>query len=138
MPATPSSGCPPGARSPCPIANTLDLLGDKWTLLVVRDLMIFGKKKFGEFVDSAEGIPTNILTERLRRLEAGGIVRKTPYQKHPVRYEYRLTAKGRELWPVLKAMIFWAKKNLSGIGSAPPGFMDRVERSLAEADAEEV
>jgi len=75
--AMPSSECldlPEDRRSVCPIATTLDLLGDKWTLLVVRDLLFVGKRRFGEFLESPEGIPTNILTDRLRRLEEHGVV----------------------------------------------------------------
>ena len=123
-------GCAPGARSPCPISNTLDLLGDKWTLLVVRDAMLFGKRRFAEFASSPEGIPTNILAERLRRLEASEILEKVPYQKHPPRYEYRLTRKGKELFPVLEQMIYWAKRHLPAIGSAPPGTLQRIKEAL--------
>ena len=122
-------------RSPCPIANTLDLLGDKWTLLVVRDAMLFGKRRFAEFAASPEGIPTNILSDRLRRLETSGILEKVPYQKHPPRYEYRLTPRGKELFPVLEQMIHWAKRHLPGIGTAPPGTLERIKKTLF-ADSE--
>ena len=89
-------------RSPCPIANTLDILGDKWTLLVVRDLLFLGKRLYGEFMQSGEGIPTNILADRLKRLEETGLVTKEPYQSNPIRHQYRLTRKGAELFPVLR------------------------------------
>ena len=69
---------PPEQRSACPIANALDLLGDRWTLLVIRDLMFLGNRRFGEMLASPEGIPTNILTDRLRRLEERGLVEKVP------------------------------------------------------------
>jgi DNA-binding HxlR family transcriptional regulator len=114
------------------VANTLDLLGDKWTLLVVRDLMMFGKSRFGEIASSPEGIPTNLLADRLRRLEAAGVIRKVAYQKNPVRYEYRLTRKGKDLWPVIKAIAGWAKKHLPGVGTAPPEFLERVERAMMD------
>ena len=123
-------GCPPGARSPCPISSTLDLLGDKWTLLVVRDAMLFGKTRFAEFAASPEGIPTNILADRLRRLELSEIFEKVPYQERPLRYEYRLTRKGKELFPVLEQMIHWAKRHLPGIGAAPPGTLERIRKKL--------
>ncbi len=99
-------------RSPCPIANTLDILGDKWTLLVVRDLFA-GKSTYGDFQSSPEGIPTNILADRLKRLAAHGMIEKEPYQQNPVRYAYRLTNSGRSLAPVLKAMVDWGNRNIA-------------------------
>ena len=98
-------------RSPCPIANTLDIIGDKWTLLVVRDLFA-GKHTYGEFQSSPERIPTNILADRLKRLVAHGIVEKQPYQQRPVRYAYELTDTGRDLGPVLKDLSQWGLKNI--------------------------
>ena len=100
-------------RSVCPITNTLDVLGDKWTLLVIRD-MFLGKKTYGEFLASPEGIPTNILADRLKRLEQHGIIDKTPYQQSPVRYAYRLTSKGQQLSPVINAIIEWGLDNIPG------------------------
>jgi DNA-binding HxlR family transcriptional regulator len=100
-------------RSSCPVACTLDIIGDKWTLLVVRDLFA-GKKIYSEFQNSPEKIPTNILAERLKRLTENGIVIKEPYQKHPVRYEYVLTNKGRDLGRVLKAVLQWGEKHIPG------------------------
>ena len=100
-------------RSPCPIANMLDIVGDKWTLLVIRDLFT-GKSTYGEFQSSPEGIPTNILADRLKRLEAYDIIKKTPYQQRPVRYAYELTSTGRSLGPVIEAMLNWGKKNIAG------------------------
>ncbi len=113
------------ARSVCPIANALDLIGDKWTLLVVRDLLFLGKRLYGELAQSAEGIPSNILADRLRRLEEAGLVSKTPYQENPVRYEYRLTGKGTDLLPVLKELVSWSNKHIPGTAKPPPGFLDR-------------
>ena len=100
-------------RSICPVACTLDILGDKWTLLVVRDL-IMGKKTYSEFQSSQEAIPTNILAERLKRLQAQGVVTKQQYQDKPVRYEYHLTDKGRDLRPVLLAMVKWGNQYIEG------------------------
>jgi DNA-binding HxlR family transcriptional regulator len=100
-------------RSPCPIANVLDLVGDKWTLLIIRDL-ILGKILYGEFAKSPEGIPTNILANRLKRLEMAGIIVKTAYCDKPVRYQYELTGKGKDLQPVLEAMVEWANKHVPG------------------------
>jgi DNA-binding HxlR family transcriptional regulator len=100
-------------RSPCPVACSLDLLGDKWTLLVVRDLLL-GKTTYTEFQKSPEGIPTNILAERLKRLQAAGIIEKSRYQERPKRYAYHLTKKGNDLRPVLSAMIDWGNKYIPG------------------------
>jgi len=100
-------------RSPCPIANTLDILGDKWTLLVIRDLFT-GKHTYSEFQSSPEKIPTNILANRLKRLADFGIIEKAPYQQRPVRYAYQLTDKGRSLGQVLKEMADWGICNIAG------------------------
>ncbi len=96
-------------RSTCPIACTLDILGDKWTMLIVRDLFR-GAGKYSDFLASPEKITTNILADRLKRLEAEGLISKKAYQKNPVRYEYSLTEMGRSLSPLMKAMVEWATK----------------------------
>jgi DNA-binding HxlR family transcriptional regulator len=128
--ASSSSISHPLSRSSCPIANALDLLGDRWTLLVIRDLLFVGKRRFGELVTSPEGIPTNILSDRLRRLEESGVVTKVPYQLRPARYEYQLTAKGRDLFPVLRALMEWARDHVPGVALPPPGVLERYEASL--------
>jgi len=96
-------------RSPCPVACTLDLLGDRWTLLVIRDLFL-GRTRFKDFEASPEGIPTNILSERLERLLAAGIVEQVPVEEGAKRFGYELTAKGKALGPVLVAMRDWGLK----------------------------
>ena len=83
-------------RSCCPIACALDLLGDKWTLLIIRDLLL-GKKRYQEFLESPERIATNILADRLKKIESAGLVIHQAYQQKPVRYEYALTKKGAQL-----------------------------------------
>ena len=103
----------PVLRSPCPVAAALDILGDRWTLLVVRDLFR-GHTRFGQFLGSPESIPTNLLADRLSRLEEAGVVSRKPYQHNPPRYAYRLTAKGRSLGPVLKALVAWGKSHAPG------------------------
>ena len=105
-------------RSDCAVACTLDLIGDKWTLLIVRDLF-FGKSRYKEFQDSEEKIPTNILAGRLEKLARAGLITKTPYQKKPVRYEYRLTETGRSLGPILQSIVNWADEQLPGIRRQP-------------------
>ena len=104
-------------RSPCPIAGTLDIFGDKWTLLVIRDLFA-GKSMYSEFQSSPEHIPTNILADRLKRLIEYGIIEKIPYQQRPVRYAYHLTDTGRSLAPVLKAILAWGVKNIERTAAA--------------------
>jgi DNA-binding HxlR family transcriptional regulator len=100
-------------RSACAIANSLDVVGDKWSLLVVRDLL-HGKRTYGELANSPERIPTNILADRLKRLEAAGIVVSTPYQERPTRYAYTLTPKGSGLGEVLLAFVRWGKQHIPG------------------------
>ena len=100
-------------RSACAVACTLDLVGDKWSLLVVRDLLR-GALTYGELQSSFEGIPTNILADRLRKMEEAGLMSKSAYQEHPVRYAYELTEKGRALGDVLLAIVRWGTKYVPG------------------------
>jgi DNA-binding HxlR family transcriptional regulator len=93
-------------RSPCPVSCALDLFGDRWTLLVIRDL-ILGKSRFKDFLVSPEGIPTNILTDRLKRLVASRVVTKVSDAEGSRHLAYQLTEKGRALLPVVKAMKDW-------------------------------
>lgn len=100
-------------RSVCPVACTLDLLGDKWTLLVVRD-MLCGKSRFRDFLSSPEGIATNILTDRLDRLVRDGLARRRDSADHEGADEYVLTPKGKRLLPVLEAIRDWGLANVRG------------------------
>jgi DNA-binding HxlR family transcriptional regulator len=93
-------------RSDCAVANTLERIGDRWSLLLVRD-MLAGKTTYGQFLDSPESIPTNILADRLKRLERDGIITRSAYQEHPVRYSYSLTALGKQLGGILRAVAAW-------------------------------
>lgn len=93
-------------RSPCPVACSLDIFGDRWSLLIIRDLF-FGRSRFKDFTASPEGIPTNILAERLERLLAHGIIEQIPADDGTKRLAYRLTEKGKALEPVLEAMRDW-------------------------------
>src|SRR3989337_1412328 len=95
----------------CPIARTLDIVGDRWTLLIVRDLFL-GRTRFSHFLDSCPGLPPRLLSGRLKRLEEQGLVERTVYSQHPLRAEYRLTEKGRSLFPILRAMAEWGVKHL--------------------------
>ena len=93
-------------RSPCPVACALDIFGDRWTLLVIRDLFL-GRTRFKDFAGAPEGIPTNILADRLERLLAHGFIEQMPAEDGAKRMAYRLTQKGKSLGPVLKAMRDW-------------------------------
>ncbi|MDJ0932757.1 helix-turn-helix domain-containing protein [Breoghania sp.] len=92
----------------------MELLGDRWTLLIVRDLMWHGKHTFHELQTSAERIPTNQLSQRLKRLETWGLIRREAYQDRPVRYRYFLTDAGKALEPVLLQIMQWGHENLGG------------------------
>jgi len=107
-------------RSNCPAAAALDLIGDRWTLLVIRDLLLHDQHRYGEFLAMDEPITTSVLADRLKRLEAVGIVDKRLYQEHPPRYEYHLTERGRDLDPVLHSLIEWGLKHISGTGKNQP------------------
>lgn len=100
-------------RSPCPVACTLDLIGDKWTLLVVRDLGC-GKRTFCDIARSPEGIATNILADRLERLVDAGLAEKRASADFAGRDTYHLTAKGKSLRPVLAAVAEWGLQNVKG------------------------
>ncbi|MGC4005524.1 MAG: helix-turn-helix domain-containing protein [Pirellulales bacterium] len=104
---------PETRRSPCPIACALDLLGDRWTLLIVRDLAC-GKSQFKEFRASPEGIATNILTDRLQRLVEQGLVEKRPLDETTLREGYALTKTGATLIPLLRTVADWGLKHLPG------------------------
>ncbi|GMV85246.1 MAG: hypothetical protein AMXMBFR80_11020 [Dehalococcoidia bacterium] len=93
----------------CPVAATLDLVGDRWTLLVVRDLLR-GRRRFSELRSSVEGIPPAILSGRLKALEEAGVVVRKPYSDHPPRSEYVLTRKGHRLGVVVGALATWGEE----------------------------
>ena len=100
-------------RSSCAVACTLDLVGDRWSLLLIRDLL-GGRKRFGELLAAPEAIPTNILAERLDRLEQHLLVRRMRYSSHPPRFEYELTTKGRELGRPVAALADWGLRHIAG------------------------
>jgi DNA-binding HxlR family transcriptional regulator len=104
-------------RSSCPISTALDIVGDKWTLLIIRDIGLFDKHRNKDFQDAKEKIPSNILAVRLKSLVEYGLLEKRLYQKNPPRYEYHLTDTGWGLIPVIKSLAVWAKDNISGIKS---------------------
>jgi DNA-binding HxlR family transcriptional regulator len=104
-------------RSDCPVSISLEILGDRWSLLIVRDLMVRGFRSFKEFEGSGEGIATNILAHRLRKLEAGGIITAEPDEADRRRISYRLTEKGIDLAPMLLELLIWGARYEGTAGS---------------------
>ncbi|SCY81467.1 transcriptional regulator, HxlR family [Nitrosospira sp. Nl5] len=105
-------------RSCCPITNGLDIFGDKWTLLIIRDLVL-GKKRYQDLISSPEKIASNILADRLKKLETASLITRRVYQQKPVRYEYILTEKGKDLKPVLEAISRWGREHYPGAAVFP-------------------
>ena len=97
---------------PCPVAKTLDIVGDRWTLLIVRDLLSLGPRKYVEFAASLKGIAPNILSDRLKLLEAHGLIEREFYEEHPPRARYKLTRKGADLGVVMQALVRWGNKHV--------------------------
>lgn len=95
----------------CPVARTLDMVGERWTLLVLRDLFLHGPRRYQDFQDSLAGVAPNTLSARLKSMEASGLIERKLYSEHPPRLEYHLTGKGRSLGPVLKALREWGKEH---------------------------
>jgi DNA-binding HxlR family transcriptional regulator len=98
-------------RSGCPLNASVEMLGDRWSLLILRDMMMRGCKTFKEFLGSDEGIATNVLTDRLRRLESDGIIAAKRDPRDGRKLTYSLTAKGIDLAPVLTEMVLWAARH---------------------------
>ena len=95
----------------CPVARSASVVGDRWTLLILRDLFQSGVCRFQELLRSLEGIAPNTLSARLKTLEAKGVVERRFYEQHPPRAEYLLTEKGRKLGPVIRALYEWGEKD---------------------------
>lgn len=112
-------------RSLCPINLGLEVFGDKWTLIVIRDLLFFGKRHFKELMQAEEGIASNILTERIRRLETEGIISREKDPRSGRRMIYRLTDKGLALAPILLEIARWSHRHGGSVLS--DSFIDRVE-----------
>lgn len=114
-------------RSSCPISYALDIFGDKWTLLVIRDLIFSRKRYFRDFLASSEKIASNILADRLKTLEASGIVSRRPDPANARKIIYELTEKGRDLVPALVELVHWGAKYDAETG-APKHFIRRIEK----------
>lgn len=113
-------------RSACPVSVALELFGDRWSLLIVRDLMIRGFRTFKEFEQSGEAIATNVLADRLRKLVSAGIVTAEPDEADRRRISYRLTEKGIDLAPVLLELLLWGARHQPSL--APCGLIDAMAK----------
>lgn len=120
----------------CPITFALNVFGDKWSLLIIRDLLFKQKKYYSDFLTSAEKISTNILADRLTKLEAEGIISKSPDPQHNSKYIYRLTPKGQDLTPLIIEMTVWSSvydpqpETASNIiEGAPANFLTRARQN---------
>lgn len=119
----------PTRRSGCPINILLETLGDTWSLLIVRDLMFFGRTTYNDFLNAGEGIATNILSDRLQKLEAVGILEKRRDPNDARKFIYRLTKKGMDLAPMLIEMILWSASYAQT--DAPPAAVDAMRKDRA-------
>ena len=115
-------------RSDCPISFALDFLGDKWSLLVIRDMIFEGKRFYKEFLQSKEGIATNILSDRLKKLEQAGLITSKVYEQLKTQKEYSLTQKGIDLIPVLVETILWSAKYQEGLAVSDE-FLKKAKRN---------
>lgn len=118
-------------RSECPIAYGLDFFGDRWSLLIVRDIAIFGRRHYGQFEAAGEGIATNILASRLKRLVQDGIVEKLSDPEHRSKRIYRLTPKGIDLLPIIVEIILWSARH-DPDSPVTKSFVRRAEHDRAE------
>lgn len=121
-------------RSGCPVSISLEVLGDRWSLLIVRDLMVRGYRTFKEFQEAGEGIATNILADRLRKLETAGIISTEPDDADGRRVNYRLTEKGINLAPVLLELLVWGARNEKTL--APCAFIEGMAKNREKVLAE--
>jgi DNA-binding HxlR family transcriptional regulator len=121
-------------RSGCPVSISLEMLGDRWSLLIIRDLMVRGYRTFKDFQGSSERIATNILADRLRKLEAAGIVSAEVEETDARRINYRLTEKGIDLAPVLLDLLIWAARHEET--GAPCAVIDNMEKNREQVLAE--
>jgi DNA-binding HxlR family transcriptional regulator len=114
------------ACSGCPIDYALDIFGDRWTLLVIRDLVFMGKRHFREFIESPEGIASNILASRLKKLEDRGLISRRTDPENRKQVVYEVTDTGADLIPVMLEIIRWSGKHDPGT-AAPTSFLERLE-----------
>ncbi len=130
VPGKPKSKC----RSGCPVSISLEMFGDRWSLLIIRDLMVRGFRTFKEFQESGEGIATNILADRLQKLQASGIITAEEEETDGRRVNYRLTEKGIDLAPVLLELLIWGARHEPT--AAPCGLIENMAKNREEVLAE--
>lgn len=121
-------------RSGCPLSISLEMLGDRWSLLIVRDLMVRGCKTFSDFLQSGEGIATNVLSDRLKKLQAAGIIVAETQAGDGRKVNYRLTEKGIDLAPVMLELLIWAARHENT--AAPKPLIAMIEKDRASVIAE--
>lgn len=114
-------------RSTCPISTSLDVLGDKWTLLILRDMVFTGKSTYGQFLHSAEKIATNVLADRLAVLESQGILTKAVDTGKKSKFTYRLTQKGIDTVPIIVELILWGARHCPTF--IDPGLLEELQTS---------
>lgn len=129
-PGPSSRGCAPARRSDCPISFALDFIGDKWTLIVLRDLIFVRKRHFQEFLASSEKIASNILASRLKLLESTGLVTRRADPEHARRVIYSPTEKALDLLPVLLELLLWGTRHHAR-ANAPAQFLRRAAEDRA-------
>lgn len=127
-------GSPSKPRSGCPVSISLERFGDRWSLLIIRDLMVRGFRTFKEFQESGEGIASNILADRLEKLEAGGLITAETEPQDARRVNYRLTEKGIDLAPVMLELLIWSTRHEET--GAPCAAIDEMARNRDQALAE--
>lgn len=130
-------------RSGCPVSMSLEIFGDRWSLLVIRDLMVRGMQTFKEFQNSGEGIATNVLTDRLQRLEALNVIESRPANSDGRRVNYRLTQRGIDLAPLLFDILVWGARHektsapaelINGLENNREQFIEETRRRWREQD----
>lgn len=122
-------------QSGCPIAFALDIFGDRWSLLILRDLIFKGKQRYKDFLSSEEGIATNILADRLMRLEEHGLISKQDDETNKKQFLYAPTEKGLELIPVLLEIVRWSAKH-DPKTAAPKEFLNRLKKDAKGLEKE--
>ncbi len=133
-----TTDCQNDHRSGCPITCTLELIGDKWSLLLIRDIVVGRKHRYGDFENSPEHIPTNILADRLKRLVNNDVLEKVSYQERPVRYAYLLTSKGADLVKVLQSIAKWGISHDIGQWEPPEHFWDLTPEIILNAQKDTI
>jgi len=121
---------PTPVRSECPLANALDLLGDRWTLLVLRDLIFYRRHEFGEILNGGEGIATNVLSDRLERLCCAGLVARFHHPTNGKKYLYRVTETAIDLIPTMIELVIWSARHLPAV-RVPPERMTPLVKERA-------